>query len=1148
MGKQFATRVIRQAQYQSLPPSDLRRDSSSLSPVFHSAAETELDDIESSEDKEPTWRERLAYWLDQSVYGRWWDLLDAVLNVMFVCSYIWLTAFQTAPRGTNKPIPGPPSYALAIDYSIGLLLLLQWLPRLYVAPDTLKALRSRLTLCSLAVTLPLCWTYVSVESNTFVDGGLLVFLYPFRFWRLHLSLLRVVNAVLTVRLTALTKEFLKLGVSIMDVLMGIASFVHVWLYVVQRYYDLSYFDVFYSITMASTSGLTTSIVPDNTVSRVITLGLMVVGSIFIPRKLAELLLFMSELSSYDRPFSGADRHVLLLGEFNTALLKDFFREFYAEDHGFRAMTTRIVMLNPDEPSQSLKTLLADPMYAARVRYVKGSAMSLRSISKVKAHAAHAAFIVSCRHNAVEPFEQDANNIMRALALRKYNHKIKIYTNILLPPNKAHVAQIADEIVCIDEFLLGLLAQNALAPGTTTLIYLLSTSFSTRAIDQYKLNNQSEWIREYLDGASNEIYTVTVSQRFAGHLFSSAAAQIFKQYNSILLGIVLHNIDKDSDASHSDDSDFRILFNPLKYRFQGGETVFIITSENDVADSIALNGVDDGDVHLGFNTFPSNVFLSPLQVDEHIKTVLESNAATLQPVETESSEDIQNGYNSDVSASHFDSFDKSSGASSRLLTRDSSSSSKTAKKKPVSTDDLIVLGNTRNASETEEPTAETVLQNSSVVPVAVSAAAAAAVQSESKKKHSMLSKVFRASSTPGSPLLRSDSLSHPAPPFDSKGGLPDDLSRHIIVCSMGDEFPMNMTYFLAPIRQKSLDTPVVFLSKSAPSEHIRRRLDAFMNVYFVEGTPLDRRDLKAANIFSASTIIILANPNRQSVSTRTADSPVLLALLNIQALTGAAAEEAEAKGTQTAKVYMMAEFIHRENMQFVGSSNHLLNQFNLLRSNNFSAINEIHTENLIPAFVGGQVFSQTLLRSILVQCHYNKYLVRIIKMFLFNGMSASNSHTQPQPPISQSSSRQSMIFDTGPTDSAAFSNFGIDFLNALTPENKDVLSRSTTYGNFYQLSLPRDGRFSGLTYGTLYTYMLSRYQALCLGLYRHTSDNIKAKDAADAAQSARHADSAPRRKPSGVHNIRYVVLNPRAEVVVRDDDALYVLTETRVDWK
>jgi hypothetical protein len=82
--------------------------------------------------------------------------------------------------------------------------------------------------------------------------------------------------------------------------------------------------------VSSTSGLSTQIIPDNVFSRIITLYVMIVGAIFIPKNLADLLNLIRGQSAYLKGFIAAPgyHHIVLIGDFEIISLRAFLAELY----------------------------------------------------------------------------------------------------------------------------------------------------------------------------------------------------------------------------------------------------------------------------------------------------------------------------------------------------------------------------------------------------------------------------------------------------------------------------------------------------------------------------------------------------------------------------------------------------------------------------------------------------------------------------------------------------------------------------------------------------------------------------------------------------------------------------------------------------
>lgn len=122
--------------------------------------------------------------------------------------------------------------------------------------------------------------------------------------------------------------------------------------------------------------------------------------------------------------------------------------------------------------------------------------------------------MASRLSDVEPVEEDAKTVMRCVSLRKFHRKLKIYAQILLPRNKIHLEHLADQVLCIDEFRLGMAAQSCIAPGFTTILYIFTNSISEKVVGGLAKLGSSSWIKEYLSGATQEIYEIVLGEGVA----------------------------------------------------------------------------------------------------------------------------------------------------------------------------------------------------------------------------------------------------------------------------------------------------------------------------------------------------------------------------------------------------------------------------------------------------------------------------------------------------------------------------------------------------------------------------------------------------------------------------------------------------------
>ncbi|KAJ1974686.1 hypothetical protein H4R34_004623, partial [Dimargaris verticillata] len=450
-------------------------------------------DVVGYHDLLPALRQRLAFYIDTSRAGRYWDHFDVLVNLVLALIYIWNTQFVTKESANL-------SWSLhALDALVAAVLLVQYLPRYYLAVNRPRFLCTPLSLLTLVTTLPaiLSFFWAQVDEavdKSFMSAGILGYAFPIRFIRLQLAvfgcLVPVKNGLFAV--STITRKACRLAFGILLTLLTVSSLVHLVTYNQMKPTDplLDFGEAFFFTTVSSTSGLSTNLVPDTTFSRLVILYIMVVGAVFIPTNLSELLTLMSRKSKYPTSFTPESHqsHVLLVGTLESVALGEFLREFFCEDHGPITINTVVVILGTAEPSEDVANILTDPAFVNRVKYVRGSPTSFRSLQKVCAYQAKACFLLTTKGaETQDPILEDATSVMYALAIKKYsrsaNTKLKLYTQVLVPQTEAHLEYLATRTICIDELRLGLLAQTAVIPGFASLLQLLTTSITDATCDQ-----------------------------------------------------------------------------------------------------------------------------------------------------------------------------------------------------------------------------------------------------------------------------------------------------------------------------------------------------------------------------------------------------------------------------------------------------------------------------------------------------------------------------------------------------------------------------------------------------------------------------------------------------------------------------------------
>ncbi|KAJ2588122.1 hypothetical protein IWW49_003136 [Coemansia sp. RSA 1797] len=1132
----------------------------------------------------PTRRQMFGMYLDSSAAGRRWDQLDALLNTAIAVLHVYNTTHLKKHR------LGVPFWALLTEAALSLLLLLQFLPRYLLAPDPLEYLRSVFSIITLVTSLaPICVVAnVLLDpdmQSTFMSAGSWVFLYPVIFWRLQPALLRCLVPIKNVyRMTPMTRNVLRALTTVFTTVLAITVLTHIMVFYQNKDKDseIQGFDeAFFFIAVSAITGLSSDIEPDTWFTRSVVLFVMFIGIFWLPPRVSEMLSLWQDRSPWPAAFEpeANQAHVLVIGDLEYSTLFEFLREFFCEDHGIRTVNTVVVVMSEKSPSKEVGELLHDPAYVNRAKFVLGSPTSFSQLEDIQADSAQAIFLLSSKAAGDNAAKEDAAKVMIALAVRKFlrasriKRPVPIYAQVLLPETTLHMEYLAEHVICIEELRLGLLAKSVMVPGFASLLQLLTSSIPGTITDpliRTAERGRKTWLAEYAQSMSHEIYSTRISGILTGSKFQRAAQVIFQRTGATLFALRIPS--RDESGNH--DGEGRIVINPLNYELQGDELGFVITSNSLASVEIAylteaatvnVTGSDDENAPL-LSGVPIGSPVADAAADQTVGSPLKKMLA-----EARRQPKVPFGMNvmdtlivSDSGHSIHDDDDDNDDRASHLSPKNADArSTATREERLIDIDGPSgshvsasgnLLGSGLAAIVVDEPERRTGGYSSDSdasesgagkrmhrAPLVYDPKLQKGSDSD-LAKHSEDNKdeekgkdgLFK---TP-SGLLRAagyavstgrrEAAKKIEPTAD---GLPGDLSGHIVVCDTSGEFPSNIVYLISCIRSaapsevtaiadssvdqnvpklpvnpfaslyeqisRSYNAPeaekqpeavkpaflnmqtIVILSPAEPSSELLEDLQRFGNVHVVSGSPLSRADLARVRVHTASSAIVLANREEwlsaaadastrlsltgaDTTATATADAPALLSVLNIEALTYSSAD-----------FFLSVEFIHRENMQFVGDTETL-------------KINEVYGQAFLrPSFMSGRVYAPVMLDTLVCQAYYNEHLLEIL---------------------------QQLIFSHGNVTHA----LGLAKLRAAGVSTKAPEEADEDAAHVFLVETPR--RFHGRSYGSLFSYCCFTHGAVAIGLYR----------------AVLH-----RRQP-----LWYVMPNPAPDCVLRADDRVYLLANTR----
>jgi len=192
------------------------------------------------------------------------------------------------------------------------------------------------------------------------------------------------------------------------------------------------------------------------------------------------------------------------------------------------------MLQDDEVPREVHTTLQDPLYAPRLELLQGKPISEDDLSRTRIDRAAGLFLF-CNKNASDAEDEDAKTILNTFAVRRYDHGVPLFVQVLDPRNKyALRAADANMVVCVNEIRMGTFAQSCICPGFACMLSSLIQSYAPP--EGPKTQKYPEWMLEYMYGLGNEVYTIYDMSKFEGMSFSETAYVLYQKLGILLVGV------------------------------------------------------------------------------------------------------------------------------------------------------------------------------------------------------------------------------------------------------------------------------------------------------------------------------------------------------------------------------------------------------------------------------------------------------------------------------------------------------------------------------------------------------------------------------------------------------------------------------------
>ena len=236
--------------------------------------------------------------------------------------------------------------------------------------------------------------------------------------------------------------------------------------------SLSFGDYIYFMIVTITTVGYGDISPKTEAARIFVSLLIIAGIILVAYATPTISELIESYSLYSGSYTEITdaKHIVVSGHITAESIKYFLDDFLHADR--KDDYTKVLLLNPKEPDHDLKGLIR--RYFRRVKYFKGSVLNSRDLERVRVKSA-SAFVILSPNYCLNPESEDESNLMRVVSIKNTCNQAKIIVQVLQLHSLQQIVHIPswhpgiDTAICKSELKLGLMAQNCLCHGISTLL-------------------------------------------------------------------------------------------------------------------------------------------------------------------------------------------------------------------------------------------------------------------------------------------------------------------------------------------------------------------------------------------------------------------------------------------------------------------------------------------------------------------------------------------------------------------------------------------------------------------------------------------------------------------------------------------------------
>ena len=354
--------------------------------------------------------------------------------------------------------------------------------------------------------------------------------------------------------------------------------------------DTLHSTLFFIMTTIGIVGYNSTIV--SILGRIIICAIIILGIYEIPSQFSNLISQLSTKKVYARAtykmLKGV-KFILICGNVSVGTLSVLLKEYFHPDHGESEKHCLILM--PKSPDSGMEELLK--LYKNKLYYLEGDPLKFNDLQRCQFKEANMIMLL-CNKQAADSSAEDTKTIIMAIAIKNFfsmNRDNKLYNKInknaliqtnkllrtstfqsksgrrskpslkpitkiknddedkipskliiqLLKPESVQSFSLLisgkksdEQIVCIDQLKISLLAKGCLCKGIISLIsnLIITNNFDESVEEQL---GKLTWIEEYKNGKDYEIYKIPLDY-LRGYKFNIVVEKIYNEKKTIIFGL------------------------------------------------------------------------------------------------------------------------------------------------------------------------------------------------------------------------------------------------------------------------------------------------------------------------------------------------------------------------------------------------------------------------------------------------------------------------------------------------------------------------------------------------------------------------------------------------------------------------------------